>query len=83
MKKENRKVCSSISVSMVVMLLIFLSSCGGGGDEGSPVIKLPRPPGAVAVVSGNDQVTVSWNSNGAVSYNIYMAKKGSHPLPIL
>ena len=76
MKIKNCKVSDSIRVSMAVLLLVFLSGCGGGGgEEGSPVINLSRPPGAVAIVSGNGQVTVSWNNNGATSYNIYMATK--------
>jgi len=40
---------------------------------GSALLSLPNPPAAVAAVAENGQVTVSWNTNGANSYNIYMA----------
>lgn len=39
------------------------------------LLDTPRPAGAVAAVAGNGEVTVSWSTNGAVSYNIYMASQ--------
>lgn len=39
------------------------------------LLTTPHPPGAVAAVAGNGQATVSWNTTGAISYNIYMASQ--------
>jgi len=40
---------------------------------GSALLSLPNPPAAIAAVAEDGQVTVSWNTNGADSYNIYMS----------
>lgn len=37
------------------------------------LLDIPHPPGAVAAVAGDGQATLSWSSNGAISYNVYMA----------
>lgn len=39
------------------------------------LLNTPRPPGAISVVAGDMQATLSWNSNGASSYNIYIASQ--------
>lgn len=43
--------------------------------EAFALLDIPRPPGAIAAVAGNGQVTLSWNTNGANSYNVYMASQ--------
>ena len=39
------------------------------------LLATPYPPRAVAAVAGDGKVTVSWSTNGAISYNIYMASQ--------
>lgn len=39
------------------------------------LLDIPRPTGAISAVAGDRQATVTWNTNGAVSYNIYMASQ--------
>ncbi|OFZ67910.1 MAG: hypothetical protein A2V79_02310 [Betaproteobacteria bacterium RBG_16_56_24] len=43
--------------------------------EAFALMDKPLPPGAVAAVAGDGQATLSWNPNGAVSYNVYMASQ--------
>src|SRR3990172_8459936 len=41
-------------------------------EVSATTLDVPRPPGAVAAVAGDGQVTVSWNSvENSTSYNIY------------
>jgi alpha-tubulin suppressor-like RCC1 family protein len=64
---------------LLLVCLISLTGCGGGGGDtggGAPNTVgtfLAAPAGLVAT-PGNGQVTISWNaSTGATSYNLYMA----------
>jgi len=47
----------------------------GASAEVYSLLGAARPPAAVAVVAGNGQTTLSWNLNGATSYNVYMASQ--------
>lgn len=43
--------------------------------EVSALLDIPLPPEGLATVAGDGQVTLNWNTNGAASYNIYMASQ--------
>jgi hypothetical protein len=54
-----------------------VNSFGESGESAEvyALLDIPRPTGAIAAVAGDGQVTVSWNTNGATSYNVYMASQ--------
>lgn len=39
------------------------------------LLDIPRPTGAISAVAGDGQATVTWSTNGAASYNIYVASQ--------
>jgi fibronectin type 3 domain-containing protein len=66
---------NSILVSVLMMSMMALSGCGGGGTDYPIIIPtvttVPAAPVATAV-RGNTQVTVSWAAvSTATSYNVY------------
>lgn len=60
--------------AQVAILALLLSACGGGGGEGqsAPVSSTPAPTG-IAIVSDQNQVTLTWTDNGADTYHVYYA----------
>jgi hypothetical protein len=54
-----------------------VNSFGESSESGEAfaLLDIPRPPGAISAVAGDGQVTLTWNTNGANSYNVYMASQ--------
>lgn len=73
-----RYVHTGLATGVTYYYVVTAVNSFGESSESAEVFALldiPRPTGAVAAVAGGGQVTVSWNTNGAVSYNIYMASQ--------
>lgn len=63
-----------IAVTGLLLSLLFLSGCGGGGGTSTPAPTRPEiaAPSGVTATGGINQVTLTWNqADGADSYNIY------------
>lgn len=66
-----------ISGNTYYYVVAAVNNYGESGESAEvfALLATPQPPGAVAAVAGDGQVKVSWNTNGATSYNIYMASQ--------